>query len=121
MAIMCQDMRIVTAKSTAGAASTGRLSKPQVRTTKSASRGPMANPRLPPTEKMDIPVTFLSPVKKWAVRKPSGWYEAIPRPLRTTSGSTRAKLDGSASIDNPAPAQRQPSGSSRGFSLRSER
>ncbi|OQC18957.1 MAG: hypothetical protein BWX71_02664 [Deltaproteobacteria bacterium ADurb.Bin072] len=80
----------------------------------------MAKPRLPPTEKMDMPVTFLSPVKKWAVRNPSGWYEAMPRPLRTTSGRTRAKFEGRASMENPSAAQRHPRGRSRGFSLRSE-
>src|SRR3972149_1657481 len=50
--------------------------------------GPMEIPILPPVEKIDNPVAFRSPATRVAVRYPSGWYAAIPKPDTSTRSST---------------------------------
>jgi len=62
---------------------------PKVFTRVRAKIGPRAIPRFPPTEKIDMPVAFFSPVKKKAVLYPSGWKLAIPRPLMMTEKRSR--------------------------------
>jgi hypothetical protein len=78
-------------------------------------------PVFPPTEKTDMPVAFRGPVKKEAVLNPSGWYEAMPRPLMVTSRRIIAKLEVVARSAKPAPARKVPSGRRKPFSFLSER
>jgi len=57
-----------------------------------------------------MPVTGFPPVKWAAVLYPSGWKEATPIPLITTSTRTMAKLEGKDNKEKPMPAKRHPTG-----------
>ena len=65
---------------------------PRGRTTKAASRGPIADPALPPTWKKDWAKPCRPPEAIRATRDDSGWKIDEPMPTHATAASTRPKV-----------------------------
>ena len=78
-----------------------------------ASSGPMATPRLPPTEKTDIAVERRSPESQAANLLASGWNAATPRLDASTHRSASSNVWANASSPMPTPASAGPATSSQ--------
>ena len=61
---------------------------PRGSTTKAASSGPMADPRLPPTWNSDCARPWRPPDASRATRELSGWNTAEPRPMQAAPTSS---------------------------------
>src|SRR5512145_2328841 len=103
----------------AGTRNTAAAGRPYRDTRKIAAGAPTAKPRLPPTEKSDIPVARLSATTQAVDLNPSGWKAAVPRPVNMTAATTHRKPGANGSSAIPTPETRQPRGRRTGNGRRS--
>src|ERR1700742_1578382 len=74
--------------SSAASANQARLGCPRGMMIHAASRGPMAEPALPPTWNMDCASPCRPPDARRAMREDSGWKIAEPAPMSADDAST---------------------------------
>ena len=84
-----------------------------------ASSGPVAEPALPPTWKIDCASPWRPPEAMRATRADSGWKTAEPEPISAAASKTTGNWCARDSVSRPASVQPMPRASENGLGRRS--